>query len=33
MMLGGLLAVINKTGALETGIKVLVHKLKGRKFY
>ena len=31
MMLGGLLAVINKTGALETGIKVLVHKLKGRE--
>ena len=30
MMLGGLLAVINKTGALETGIKVLVRKLKGR---
>ena len=27
MMLGGMLAVINKTGALETGIKVLVHKL------
>ena len=31
MMLGGLLAVINKTGALETGIKVLVLKLKGRE--
>ena len=31
MMLGGLLAVVNKTGALETGIKVLVHKLKGRE--
>lgn len=31
MMLGGLLAVINKTGALETGIKVLVNKLKGRE--
>src|SRR5574344_2875965 len=31
MMLGGLLAIINKTGALETGIKVLVHKLKGRE--
>ncbi|MGM9881531.1 MAG: YfcC family protein [Bacilli bacterium] len=31
MMLGGLLAVINKTGALETGIKVLVHKLKGKE--
>lgn len=31
MMLGGLLAVINKTGALETGIKVLVQKLKGKE--
>lgn len=31
MILGGLLAVINKTGALETGIKVLVQKLKGRE--
>ena len=31
MMLGGLLAVVNKTGALETGIKVLVQKLKGRE--
>lgn len=31
MMLGGLLAVVNKTGALETGIKVLVRKLKGRE--
>lgn len=31
MMLGGLLALINKTGALETGVKVLVHKLKGRE--
>lgn len=31
MMLGGLLAVINKTGALETGIKVLVRRLKGRE--
>ena len=31
LMLGGLLAVINKTGALETGIKVLVRKLKGRE--
>ena len=30
-LLGGLLAVINKTGALETGIKVLVRKLKGRE--
>lgn len=33
MMLGGLLAVINKTGALETGIKVLVQKLKGKEIY
>jgi len=32
MMLGGLLAIVNKTGALETGIKVLVHKLKGREY-
>lgn len=31
MILGGLLAVVNKTGALETGIKVLVKKLKGRE--
>jgi len=31
MMLGGLLAIINKTGALETGVKVLVKKLKGRE--
>ena len=31
MILGGFLAVINKTGALETGIKVLVQKLKGRE--
>lgn len=31
MMLGGMLAVINRTGALETGIKVLVQKLKGRE--
>ena len=31
MILGGLLAVVNKTGALETGIKVLVQKLKGRE--
>ena len=33
MMLGGLLDVINKTGALETGIKVLVQKLKGKEIY
>ena len=31
MILGGFLAVITKTGALETGIKVLVQKLKGRE--
>jgi len=31
MILGGFLAVINRTGALETGIKVLVKKLKGRE--
>ena len=31
MILGGFLAVVNKTGALETGIKVLVQKLKGRE--
>ncbi len=31
MMLGGLLAIVNKTGALETGIKVLVKKLKGKE--
>ena len=30
MVLGGLLGVINKPGALETGIRVLVQKLKGR---
>ena len=31
LVLGGLLAVISKTEALETGIKVLVQKLKGRE--
>ena len=31
MMLGGLLKVIGKTGALEAGIKALVQKLKGRE--
>ena len=31
MVLGGLLAIVNRTGALETGIKVLVQKLKGRE--
>ena len=29
LILGGFLAIITKTGALETGIKVLVKKLKG----
>ena len=31
MILGGFLAIVNRTGALETGIKVLVQKLKGRE--
>ena len=31
MVLGGFLAIINRTGALETGIKVLVQKLKGHE--
>lgn len=31
MILGGFLAIINRTGALETGIKVLVQKLKGKE--
>ena len=31
LVLGGLLAIVTKTGALETGIKVLVEKLKGRE--
>lgn len=31
MMLGAFLAVVTKTGALETGIKVLIKKLKGRE--
>ena len=31
MVLGGFLAIVNRTGALETGIKVLVQKLKGRE--
>lgn len=31
MILGGFLAVVNKTGALETGIKALVQKLKGKE--
>lgn len=33
MILGGMLAVVNQTGALETGIKVLVHKLKGKEIW
>lgn len=31
LILGGFLAIITKTGALETGIKVLVRKLKGNE--
>ena len=31
MVLGAFLAVVTKTGALETGIKVLIKKLKGRE--
>lgn len=31
MVLGGFLAIVNRTGALETGIKVLVQKLKGNE--
>ncbi len=31
LILGGFLAIITKTGALETGIKVLVKKLKGNE--
>lgn len=31
MVLGGFLAIVTKTGALETGIKVLVQKLKGNE--
>ena len=31
VILGGFLAIITKTGALETGIKVLVNKLKGNE--
>ena len=31
IILGGFLAIVTKTGALETGIKVLVQKLKGRE--
>ena len=32
MILGGFLKVITKTGALETGIKLLVKKLKGKEY-
>ena len=31
MVLGGFLAIINRTGALESGVKVLVQKLKGKE--
>ena len=31
VVLGAFLAVVTKTGALETGIKVLIKKLKGRE--
>ena len=31
LILGGFLAIVTKTGALETGIRVLVKKLKGRE--
>lgn len=31
LVLGGFLAVVSSTGALETGIKVLVRKLKGKE--
>lgn len=31
MVLGGFLAIVNRTGALETGIKALVKKLKGNE--
>ena len=33
MILGGFLKVIDKTKALETGIKVLVQKLKGKELW
>ena len=32
-ILGGFLAVINATGALETGIKVLIKKMKGKELW
>ena len=31
IILGGFLAIVSKTGALETGVKVLVQKLKGKE--
>ena len=31
LILGGFLAIVTKTGALETGVKVLVNKLKGKE--
>ena len=31
LVLGGFLAIVTKTGALETGVKVLVKKLKGKE--
>ena len=33
MILGAFLAVVTKTGALETGIKLLIKKLKGKELY
>ena len=32
MMLGGLLAVVARTKALETGIKILVRKMHGKEY-
>ena len=32
-ILGGFLAVVNSTGALETGIKVLIKKMKGKELW
>ena len=32
MVLGGFLAIVNKTKALETGIKILVKRLKGKEY-
>ncbi len=32
MVLGGFLKIITKTGALETGVKILVQKLKGKEY-